>query len=92
MPDESAECQIILNCLHAIEAQNKALAQYFSEELDGIKATLAEMREERAEERGRFGALQWGLARLGATVLLGLSMIGWLASGENWQNIKNLFR
>lgn len=92
MPDGSAECQIILNRLRAIEAQNKALAQYFSEELESIKATLAELKEERAEERGKFAAVQWGMARLGATVLLGLSMIGWLVSGENWQNIKNLFR
>ncbi len=91
MPDNSVECGMIVARLTAIEAAQRQHASYVAQKITAMETTLEEICLQRAEERGESKAL----ARLGAIVLAGVSLVGavfmWLTTGGGAAYIKKMW-
>lgn len=90
MPDNSVECGAIIARLTAIEAAQRQHLNYVSQKIAAMERTLEEIRLQRAEERGESKAL----ARVGAIVVAGVSLVGatfmWLTTGGGAAYIKKM--
>ncbi len=90
MPDNSVECGMIVARLSAIETAQQRHANYVAQKITAMETTLEEIRLQRAEERGESKAL----ARIGAIVVAGVSLVGatfmWLTTGGGAAYIKKM--
>jgi hypothetical protein len=98
MPDGSRDCEIILEQLREIRDMHIAHASEVKAEIrmiketldkiDGIEASIENIRIRDATRQGQFDGAVWTLARIGAVVTLLFAGIGWLTTGGGWQWLK----
>lgn len=98
MPDNSAECETILEQLREIRDMHIEHAATVKTEIRHIKQSLAkieaietaidEMKIGDARQAGKLDGAVWALAKVGAIVVASFGAIGWLATGGRWDWIK----
>ena len=81
MPDDSAECKIIMAALEEIKVQ-----------LSNLQTDVIALKSERDKRQGANEMLHLMFARVGVVVVGAFSLIGWILVGDHWAALKKLFQ